>query len=107
AAVFYVSIVAVLLFAADNAFATLLPGPPWLRTGHPFYVPYVGALAGQLAIVAFLQLEPAWRRQAAASKGQRAKGKGRREPYGRMGVWACGRPIRPHTPTRPYAHTAL
>jgi phytol kinase len=83
AAVFYVSIVPVLLFAADNAFATLLPGPLWLPRSHPFYVPYVGALAGQLAIVASLQVAPAGRLAAA----RRARGAAR-EPAGpgRRGV---------------------
>lgn len=68
AAVFYVSIVAFVLLFLDDTFQTLLPGPAWLRNGHPFYAPYVGAVAGQLAILAWLQLE-------AMSEGQAKPGR--------------------------------
>lgn len=55
AAVFYTTLAALLLYVADDLFQTLLPGPEWLRRGHPFYAPYVGALAAQLAILLHLR----------------------------------------------------
>jgi len=66
-AVFWVSIVGVVLIFLDNTFATLLPGRHRLSVGHPFMVPYVGALAAPAAIVAyqFLRLaRAAWSRAA-------------------------------------------
>jgi hypothetical protein len=56
-AIFYVSIVAVLLIFADNGFATLVPGEHGLGSGHPFQTPFVGALAGPVSILAFEILE--------------------------------------------------
>jgi hypothetical protein len=50
--IYYVAVVAVLALFADNSFATLLPLHPRLRSGHPFYPLYVGALAATLAILA-------------------------------------------------------
>src|SRR5439155_491523 len=66
-AVFWVSIVGVVLIFLDNTFATLLPGQHRLSVGHPFVVPDVGALAAPAAIVAyqFLRLaRAAWSRAA-------------------------------------------
>jgi dolichol kinase len=63
AAVFYVGIVAAALFIADNACRTFLSPLGWIGTGHLLYAPYVGALAGQLGVLVFLWLEPAWRRR--------------------------------------------
>jgi hypothetical protein len=56
-AIYYVAVVAVLLLFADNSFATLLPLHPRLRSGHPFYPPYVGALTATVAILAWEQRE--------------------------------------------------
>ncbi len=50
-ATWHTSIVAVLLLFADNTFATLLPVHEVLRSGHPLFPLFVGALAGPLAIV--------------------------------------------------------
>jgi phytol kinase len=58
-AVFWVSIVAVALIFADNTLATLVPHPS-LGSGHPFYAPFVGALAAQVAILAWQLLR--WHR---------------------------------------------
>jgi len=55
--IFYVSIVSVLLIFADNTFATLIPGPTGLRTGHPFHALFVGGLAAPLAIMAYWAME--------------------------------------------------
>jgi hypothetical protein len=52
-AIYYTSIVAVLVLFADNSFATMLRGPESLRFGHPFQPLFVGALASPLAIVAY------------------------------------------------------
>lgn len=57
AAIFYVSVVAVMLLFADNSFATLVPGPHALRNGHPFHTLFVGALAAPLAILGFETME--------------------------------------------------
>jgi phytol kinase len=51
-AVFYVTAVAAALFLLDNTFTTLLPKPAWLGFDHPFYVPFVGALAAHLSLLA-------------------------------------------------------
>jgi phytol kinase len=64
-AVFWVSIVGVALIFIDNTFATLVPRPHPLGSGHPFAVPYVGALAAPLGIMVYqyLRLErAAWSR---------------------------------------------
>lgn len=53
--VFYVSIVAVLLIFADNTFATFLAGRGPAGP-HPFFVPFVAALAAQLGLVTYLAL---------------------------------------------------
>jgi phytol kinase len=70
AAIFYVSIVAVILIFADNTFATLVPGPHALRTGHPFHTLFVGALAAPLAILGFETMEflPRIRKRSAAQR---------------------------------------
>jgi dolichol kinase len=58
-AVFYVCIVPTLLFLANNTLETLVPGvPPELQRGDPFYAPYVGAVAAQLALIFIAQLAP-------------------------------------------------
>lgn len=68
-AVFYVSLVAVTLIALDNTFATFMgPGHP-LGSGHPFFVPFVGVLASQLAI-GELRRRRGWRSGAAAKPAQ-------------------------------------
>ena len=51
----YVSIVAVLLIVADNTFSTFRAGRGPQGT-HPFFVPFVAALAAQLGLVANLAL---------------------------------------------------
>jgi phytol kinase len=51
--VFYLSIVAVCLIFVDNTFATLVRGAPALKRGHPFFVLFVGALAAQVAMLAY------------------------------------------------------
>lgn len=50
AAVFYTAIVAGALFITNNVFEKLVPGSP-LRFGDPFYPPYLGVLAAQLAML--------------------------------------------------------
>jgi len=55
--IYYVSIVAVLLLLADNTFATLVPGPAGLTSGHPFHALFVGALAAALAIISHWAIE--------------------------------------------------
>ena len=71
AVIFYVSVVAVLLIFADNTFATLVSGAAGLGRGHPFLGPYVGSLAGAIAIVAYLALEasPGVRHRPVAWRG--------------------------------------
>ena len=66
-AVFYVSIVAMVLLGADNSFATLVGFRHPLGSGHPFLVPFVAALASQLAI-GLLRVHRGWRH----AKGARA-----------------------------------
>lgn len=56
-AIFYVAIVATLWIFADNSFATLLQHSGPLRSGHPFHVLFVGALAASLAVVTYRTLE--------------------------------------------------
>ena len=57
-AVFWVCLVPTLLFLANNALATLLPGvPDEVRTAEPLFPLYLGALAGQLGILLHLDLE--------------------------------------------------
>lgn len=56
-AVFWVCLVPSLLFLANNALETLVPGcPESLRTGEPLFPLYAGALAGQLALLLDLDL---------------------------------------------------
>ncbi len=57
-ALFYVSIVGAALFVVNNAMQTLVPEPFALRVTDPFYVPFVGVVAAQLAIVLFTFLDP-------------------------------------------------
>jgi len=52
--VFYLSLVAVCLIFVDNTFATLVRGAPELKRGHPFFVLFVGALAAQVAMLAYV-----------------------------------------------------
>lgn len=57
-AVFWICLVPSLLFLANNALATLVPGSPvHLRTGEPLFPLYLGALAAQLAMLLILDLE--------------------------------------------------
>jgi phytol kinase len=72
-AVFYSSLVAVLLLLIHNTLSTLLPMPWVFRKGSPFYGPFVGALAGQLAILAYDRL-PARKRAPVASRTLAAAG---------------------------------
>ncbi len=55
-AVFWISIVGVVLIVLDNTFATLVPPGHPLGLGHPFAVPYVGALSAAAAIVGYQYL---------------------------------------------------
>ncbi|HUF11885.1 MAG TPA: hypothetical protein VMN78_02170 [Longimicrobiales bacterium] len=57
-AMFYVSIVAVLLYALNNSFETLWQVPGALRLGDPLYAPFVGVVAAQLALMLGNQVEP-------------------------------------------------
>jgi phytol kinase len=66
-AVFYTSLVAVLLLLINNTLSTLLPMPWVFRKESPFYGPFVGALAGQLAILAYDRL-PARKQAPVASR---------------------------------------
>jgi dolichol kinase len=67
-AVFYLSIVAVMMLFADNTFLTLVHGAASFKRGHPFFVPFVAALAAQVAVMGSLYLRshrgsrrwPAW-----------------------------------------------
>lgn len=70
-AIFYVVIVATLWLFADNSFATLVPAPGALRTGHPFHVPFVAALASSVAVIAYWNFEsvPRLRKRAPAYRG--------------------------------------
>src|SRR6185503_18169760 len=52
-AVFYLSIVAVLMIFADNTFATLVRGAERLQHGHPFFEPFVSVLAAQVGMLAY------------------------------------------------------
>ncbi|MEO6332429.1 MAG: hypothetical protein ABIV11_10650 [Gemmatimonadaceae bacterium] len=66
-ALFYVAVVPVTLFLANNAFETLLPGPAFLRTGDPFYPAFLGAVAAQLALIVY-NLDPATRSRRRAAR---------------------------------------
>lgn len=58
-ALFYICIVASVLFLANNTLETLLPGvPAVLRFGDPLYTPFIGVVAGQLALIFIAQLQP-------------------------------------------------
>jgi dolichol kinase len=58
-ATFYVSIVAAILFIANNTLETLVPGvSPALRWGDPLYTPFVGVVAAQLGLLLIAQLRP-------------------------------------------------
>jgi dolichol kinase len=58
-ATFYVCIVATLLFIANNTLETLVPGAhPAFRWADPLYVPFVGVVAAQLALIFIAQLQP-------------------------------------------------
>ena len=91
AVVFYVSVAAVLLIFADNTFATLVPGEHGLGRGHPFYAPYVGSLAGAIAIVSYLGLEamPRVRHRSAAWRALSAGAIGF-VVVTPLGLWAAG-----------------
>ena len=72
--VFYVSLVAVALIAVDNTFASFVGPRHPLGSGHPFFVPFVAALASQLAI-GVLRARRGWRvarGQAGAPRASRA-----------------------------------
>ncbi len=77
-AVFYTSLVAVLLLLISNTLSTLLPMPWVFRRGNPFYGPFVGALAGQLAILVYQELDrlPPWKRLSDAGRAFAAVGIG-------------------------------
>jgi hypothetical protein len=88
-AIFYVAIVAMLWLFADNSFATLVPAPGPLRTGHPFHVLFVGALAASVAVIAYWNFEnvPRLRKRSPAYRGLVATTLG----YGAvalLGLWA-------------------
>lgn len=88
-AIFYVVIVAALWLFADNSYATLVAAPGPLRTGHPFHVLFVGALAASVAVIAYWNFEnaPRLRRRSAAYRGLVAATLG----YGTvalLGLWA-------------------
>jgi dolichol kinase len=58
-ATFYVCIVAAVLFLANNAVETLVPGvPETLRFGDPLYVPFIAVCSAQLALLFLAQLRP-------------------------------------------------
>lgn len=75
-AIYYVSIVGVLMLFADNSFATLLAVHERLRFGHPFQPLFTGAFAAPLAIVAWELFEtvPGERHRPAAVRFLRALG---------------------------------
>ncbi len=70
-AIFYVAIVAALWLFVDNSFATLVREPGQLRSGHPFHVLFVGALAASLAVIAYWNFEgvPRLRKRSPAYRG--------------------------------------
>jgi phytol kinase len=87
--IFYVVIVAVMWLFADNSFATLVPASGPLRTGHPFHVLFVGALAASVAVIAYWNFEnvPRLRKRSPAYRGLVAATLG----YGAvalLGLWA-------------------
>jgi hypothetical protein len=58
-AIFYACIVAAVLFVTNNTLETLVPGAPEaFRLHDPLYVPYVGVVAAQLALIFIAQLQP-------------------------------------------------
>lgn len=75
-AIYYTSIVGVLMLFADNSFATLLPVHERLRFGHPFQPLFTGAFAGPLAVIAWELFEtvPGGRRRPAAARAASALG---------------------------------
>jgi dolichol kinase len=72
--IYHATIVAVLLLFADNSFATLIPLHEALRSGHPLFPLFVGALAAPFAIVAleFGETVPVDRHRPLASRASRA-----------------------------------
>jgi phytol kinase len=91
AAIFYVSIVSVMLLFADNSFATLVPGRHGLGTGHPFHPLFVGSLAAPVAILAFETMEslPRVRRRSALNRALAAASLGFAF-VAPLGLWALG-----------------
>lgn len=75
-AIYYTSIVGVLMIFADNSFATLLPVYETLRYGHPFQPLFVGAFAAPVAVIAYEMFEtvPVARRRPAFPRAARAVG---------------------------------
>jgi hypothetical protein len=71
-AVFYVGIVGVALFVANNALAMFVPEAVPAEGGlrDPLYVPFAGVMAGQLGIVAYVQLLGPPRRRLTGSGGR-------------------------------------
>lgn len=61
-AVLYVGLAGGVLFLVDNGLQTVMNVPAWLGARDLFYVPFVGALSGQLAILLMLQVERAGQR---------------------------------------------
>ncbi len=73
-AIFYICIVATVLFIANNTLETLIPGlSPVLTDEDPLYAPFIGVVAAQVALIFVAQLEPfvpgarLWSRRAVAS----------------------------------------
>ncbi|MEO5618035.1 MAG: hypothetical protein ABIS67_09705 [Candidatus Eisenbacteria bacterium] len=75
-AIYYTSIVGVIMIFADNSFATLLPVYETLRYGHPFQPLFVGAFAAPVGVIAFEMFEtvPVARRRPAFERAASAVG---------------------------------
>lgn len=59
AAIFYVCIVGTLLFLANNALETMIPGVGTiLREGDPLYVPFIAVVSAQFAMILIAQFQP-------------------------------------------------
>jgi phytol kinase len=56
-AIFYVSIVAILVLFADNTLSTIIFAAPELANGHPLYTFFVSALAASLSVAALHLLD--------------------------------------------------
>lgn len=59
AAIFYVCIVGTLLFLANNALETMIPGVrAMLREGDPLYIPFIAVVCAQFAMILIAQFQP-------------------------------------------------